>query len=662
MKLKNSAQRNILAGPRRVAMVGVVAGVATMAILVFSFTKVQAVASGMSEVVSGISQSIIVKALSGIKMPSSASVESETAANKAGSWQSAGAHLPINYDVSSLSGKVQYVATNGNDGNSGNVSAPYATLAKAYATSSANDTIVLRGGEYRQGNITITPAKPVKVIAYPGETPVFNGASKVSGGWTDEGALKYRSYSAMPVTNGSGINFTSGQNLAGAGDGKFPDQAWVGATQLKQVQTKGAVSAGTFYVEGGRLYMAASDIAKGNVEVSSLRNFMSIQAPGTVLEGIKVTRYSNSANDYGVIKLNGSADKVLIRNVELTDAAFIAMTISGGGDLNDGTTLKNVTIANSNWMGVNPNYTDNLTFDQVLITNMNQWNEFTYSPQSGAIKTSRTRYTKVIDSQIRDNKSHGVWFDQSNYDAQVAGNVITDNAGSAVFFEISDNLLLINNYIRTLPSGDRAVKLAGSSGLKLINNTIVGGADPIGIYVDNRSKPGCANPAQPLCANSYGSDRDTVRPYLASMDWMPRLDMMVNNIIVYPKGAGYCGVVTTVCITQSNSGANAPLNMVIHSKTVISGNVYANGTGTIVATPVGKYATPSSFAAAMAKAPVNMSNLEENSLQGDSYVASDGTPTEKLYVLHSKAAGVPTNATINKYLPADTKHYGAVFK
>ncbi len=579
----------------------------------------------------------------------------------------AGAHLPISYSIASLSGTVRYVATNGNDSGNGTDSSPYATLAKAYSAAAAGDTIVIRGGTYRQGNITIAANKPVRIIAYPGEIPVFNGATTASDGWTNEGSLQSRAYTAMPVTSGSGINFPGGQNLTGAGDGKFPDQAWVGSTQLKQVQGKGAVSDGTFAVEGGRLYMTASDVAKGSVEVSNLRNFMSIQAPGTTLEGIKVTRYSNSAGDYGVIKLNGSADKTLLKNVNISDTSFIAVTISGGSDTNNGTMFKNVTISSSNWMGVNPTYTDNLTFDSVDIHGMNQWGEFSYSPQSGAIKTSRTQHTKVLNSRITDNKSHGLWFDQSNYDVQVAGNTITGNLGSSVFFEISDNLTLANNYIVSPANGDRAVKLAGSSGLKLINNTIIGGSDPIGIYTDSRSKPGCADASQPLCANSYGSDRDSVHPHQATMDWVPRLDMMVNNIIAYPKGAGYCGVTTAVCITQKNGGANIPLSTIIHQadslrpKTVISGNVYANGSGTIISTPAGKYTTPSAFSAAMVSA-VNISGLEAGAWYGSTYVGNDGTPTGALTALSDQATAIPTDATINQYLPAGTKHYGVTFR
>lgn len=498
---------------------------------------------------------------------------------------------------------------------------------------------------------------------------MFNGAQAVSSGWTTEGLLQYHAYTEMPVTDGSGISFTTGQNLAGDGVGKYPDQAWVGATQQQQVSAKGSVTAGKFWVDSAnnRLYMTAADVAKGSVEISQNRTLFNIQAAGTTLEGFKAIRYSNTASDYGAIKFSDAADNGTMRNVEVSDTAFIAVMF-GAGSINNASKMENVTVAYSNWMGVSTMYTDNFTMDGVYIHNMNQWGEFTYSPQSGALKTSRTRYSKVLNSRIENNRSHGIWFDQSNYDAQVANNVITGNLGSSLFFEISDNLLLINNYITSPSNGDRAVKLAGSSGLKLINNTIVGGADPVGIYVDNRSIPGCSNPASALCANSYSSDRDSVRPFLSTMTWIPRLDIMLNNIIVYPRAAGYCGTATGVCITRTNGSANVPINTVIHqtdsvsARTVIDGNVYANGTGNIINTHIGNYTTTSAFAAAMAGSPVNISGFEAAGRYGNTYVNADGSPTAALAALHSQAVAVPTNAVINQYIPAGTKHYGVTSK
>jgi hypothetical protein len=585
----------------------------------------------------------------------------------------AGAQLPITYDLNSLPGTKRYVATNGNDttGN-GTIGAPYATLKQAITVAASGDSIVVRGGVYRNGNNTdnIPANKTLRITAYPGEIPIFNGAQTATTGWTTEGSMQYRTYTPMPVTDASGISFSTGQNLTGDGVGKFPDQAFVGNTQLRQVTAKTSVVEGTFWVDSAnnRIYLSSTDVAKGGVEVSNLMVFLTINSPNSLLEGIKVIRYSNTANNYGLLRLVASADNTIIRNVELSESAWQATQLAGGdgGNLLNGVLFQNVTISRCNWMGVGATYTDNFVMDKVVISDMNQFDEFAYAPQSGALKTSRTRYTVVKNSEIINNHSHGLWFDQSNVDVDVANNRIVDNLGSGVFFEISDDLLLINNYIKAT-GGARATRLAGSSGLKIINNTVVGGADVMGIFADTRSFPGCADPTQPLCAESYSSDRDTVRTRPATLDWMPRVDLMYNNIIAYSTNAGWCGNVT-MCMSSYSSPVYGAIQTIIHlaepargiPQTFIDHNIYANGTNKLINANNLQYSTLSSFTTAMAGSPVLIGGIEANSKAGNSWVNPDGSPTSTLSAIHNQAVPIPIETNINQYISAGTRHYGVL--
>ncbi len=595
----------------------------------------------------------------------------------------AGAQLPISYDLGLVTGTVRYVAPNGSDTAAGTQAAPFATLNKGITSlGTGGGTVVVRGGTYRQGNI-IMPAKtgstvnqPIRILAYPGEIPIFNGA-KTTSGWTSEGSLKYISgYTPQPATAGSGIDFPSGANLNGAGIGKYPDQAWVNNTQLQQVSAKTDVNNDSkFWVDipNNRLYLSAANADTNKVEVSGLDGFLDGRAVGTVLEGIRVMRYSNSANDYGVIKFSGTASNAQLRNVEVIDTAFIAVMYGDtSGSINANGLLKNVTISGSNWMGVSASITDDFTMDAVKVIGLDPYDEFSSSPQSGALKTSRTWRTKVINSEILDNKSHGLWFDQSNYQVVVANSTFSGNTGSTVFFEISDDLLFINNYVKA--GGGEALKIAGSSGVKLINNTLVGGKNILGIYTDSRSVPGCvSSSANCLGASNYSSDRDAVHTRPVTLDWMPRIDLMINNIIAHPTSSQYCGT-NAVCITESNPPASAALNTIIHKadasrgipQTQMNGNVYANGTaGTnqiIWASSAGNWKTLPLFISAMQNAPVGIPNLESNGQYGNSWVNADGSPSTSLLGIHSQAFAVPTNAIINQYIPAGTKHYGVTFK
>ncbi|MCA9581751.1 MAG: right-handed parallel beta-helix repeat-containing protein, partial [Myxococcales bacterium] len=579
-----------------------------------------------------------------------------------------GAKLPITYALGAVGGTKLFVATNGSNSNSGTENSPLATLSTAIGKvgSGQSATIVIRGGEYPQGETLLPSNRTIRIIAYPGEVPVFRGSQKLTSGWTTEGNLKWHAYTPRPVTDGSGISFSSGQNLAGNKVGKYPDQAWIGQTELRQVPSKGEIVANTFWVDSGnkRIYMLSSDVNKGNVEASDLAWFLRVSAKNATIEGIRIERFSNTASDYGVIRFESAADDSVLRHVELFDASFLTLSYGGSaGDILQGALLDHVTIGGSNWMGVNTSYVDDVVLQSVKITNLNPFGEFTTSPQSGALKTSRCRRVRVLDSEISDNQSHGLWFDQSNLDVDVAGNVIVDNNGSAVFFEISDDFLLINNYVKS-DGGNRAVKLAGSSGIKLINNTIVGGADPVGIYTDNRSKPGCADPNQPLCENSYGSDRRSAATRPATLDWMPRLDLMVGNIIAYPSASGYCGGSAAVCVTSSNANASAPIETILHGeepgrgipRTRIDGNVYANGNSSIVRVSTGNYSSTGAWSAAAAGAPISLSGIDSNSKHGNSYVNADGSATVQLD--HSEALPIATDTEINQYISAGTRHYG----
>lgn len=120
-----------------------------------------------------------------------------------------------------------YVATNGNDSWSGRLAAPnadgtdgpFATLERAQSAMRATgirDTYV-RGGTYAMAHtVTLTGAdNGVRIMAYPGETPVFSGGERV-GGFTAIGGGLY----AAP-TSATGLDLFIGgvrQKVAQTGD------------------------------------------------------------------------------------------------------------------------------------------------------------------------------------------------------------------------------------------------------------------------------------------------------------------------------------------------------------------------------------------------------------------------------------------------------------
>lgn len=608
---------------------------------------------------------------------------------------SAGAKLPISYSLSALTGTVRYAKPSGSTTSACTASDP-CTIARAVSqTTVANSTIVLYGGIYRgEANIQISGAgrDGLRLIAYPGQTPEIRGsveiASSSSSEWVAEGNFRYRAYVPRPFQNGGGVNFgdlADMTNLSGDGVGRYADQAWIGATALKQTLNKSTLVDGQFYVDRttNRLYMTANDAAKNGIEISRPGNptvadrdrLFQILSARVTIEGLKINRFSANANDYGAITLESTASNATILNTELSDMPFEAVHTG----LNDNILMKNVTIKNIAWQAVNANQTDNFTFDSVKITDTDPFDEFTSSPASGALKTSRTRNTKILNSHIANNKSHGLWFDQSNINVAVVKNFIKDNYGAGVFFEISDGLTLANNYIAAPASGaGQPVKMAGSSGLRLVNNTIVGGADPFGIYIDSRSGAACATDKSGCLPGVQTWSGDRQGRFAASigttMDWMPRIDVMVNNIVAYPRTTSFCSSQTVgLCIMLSHSsGASTTLDKVIHKadttrnipQTIIDGNVYANGTANIIRDGIKSYTGVASWTTSLAGSPVLIPGLDANGKSGNSWVDADGTPTDALVAANSTAYRIPTytgtNAVINQYVPAGTQQFGAL--
>ena len=98
--------------------------------------------------------------------------------------------LPLRLAASEtrVGGRVLHVAPHGKDEDGparGTFEHPFATLPHAYARAAAGDTILMRGGTYgfegaQSGWILAggggTPGAPVKIVSYPGQTPIIDGA------------------------------------------------------------------------------------------------------------------------------------------------------------------------------------------------------------------------------------------------------------------------------------------------------------------------------------------------------------------------------------------------------------------------------------------------------------------------------------------------------
>jgi hypothetical protein len=83
--------------------------------------------------------------------------------------------------------KTIYVAPGGKETNSGSVNAPFKTIQQAVNAALQGDTIIVRGGTYRETVSTSrsgTAAAPITIASYKGETVTVSGADVITDEWT----------------------------------------------------------------------------------------------------------------------------------------------------------------------------------------------------------------------------------------------------------------------------------------------------------------------------------------------------------------------------------------------------------------------------------------------------------------------------------------------
>ncbi|WP_456503586.1 right-handed parallel beta-helix repeat-containing protein [Arthrobacter sp. UYCu723] len=447
-----------------------------------------------------------------------------------------------------------FVASSGSDTASGRIGAPLRTLQQAVRSAPAGGTIVLRGGDYHE---SVMPENNKKLIIqnYPGEAAWLDG-SEVIKGWTKSGNAWVRAdwntnFDASPTyRRGAADNTVPGWSFISALHpmAAHPDQVWIGGAAQKQVGSRGAVTAGTFYVDlaGKRLYVG-SDPASQTVRASTLNKAISLRADGSVLRGVGVRRYAPSVPDMGAIEVSQLAANGLVENVVTTDNATTGLTV-GAPNVD----LRRVTSSNNGFLGIHSVYADHLLADGVRVTN-NNTEHFNQTPAAGGYKITRSRDVTVTNSAFLNNDGTGLWMDESVYNLAVTNNVISDNRRHGLVVEISDTAVVANNRMRG--NARNGVYLINTGHVAVWNNTIVGNQNGIHVAQDQRS---AAN------RGTAGHDPRQVNPD-PTMPWISQDIRISNNIVsAGPDAAGQ--LLAVVDQTGKKTGQQMGV--------VVNGNLY----------------------------------------------------------------------------------------
>ncbi|GAB4300228.1 MAG: hypothetical protein Fur0025_39710 [Oscillatoriaceae cyanobacterium] len=112
-----------------------------------------------------------------------------------------------------------FVSTTGNDANSGTIFQPFRTIQKAAELAQPGQTIYIRGGTYREGNIRPTnngtANAPITFTAYNDEDVIISGADPITN-WTQHNQNIYKAPMTRDLGLGNNQIFADGQMMVEA--------------------------------------------------------------------------------------------------------------------------------------------------------------------------------------------------------------------------------------------------------------------------------------------------------------------------------------------------------------------------------------------------------------------------------------------------------------
>jgi parallel beta-helix repeat protein len=355
------------------------------------------------------------------------------------------------------------VSPSGSDSAAGTLAAPLATLGAAVSRATAGSTVVLRAGVYNQSVVIPASKTGITIQAYPREAVWFDGSrpitswSRTGSTWTTTGWSTFFDNTLDGIADNP--LFVGAANPLAA----RADQVFVNGAQLTQVATSSAVVAGTFAVnQSAKTITIGTDPQGKEVRASNLTQAIYSTAEKTTLQGFGVRRYATPYNVHGAVRLGAQGSTA--RNLVLQDDATTGIQVAG-----DAMTLDHLTVTNNGMQGVaaNRSYGFSLT-NSILSGNNSQ--QFNSVPVSGGLKITRSRGVTVSNNDVTDNKSFGLWFDESCYDVTVTGNTVTGNGLHGIELEISQHAIVADNVVTG--NAKSGIRLLDTGDTQIVNNDI----------------------------------------------------------------------------------------------------------------------------------------------------------------------------------------------
>jgi len=269
----------------------------------------------------------------------------------------------------------------------------------------------------------------------------------------------------------------------------FPEELFVDGERQQTVGSVEEVTDGTWYFDyDADTIHLGTDPSGSTVETSVVPFAFGGEGIRDVsIEGLVIEHYANRAQ-MGAIHGEGTRNWT-VRNV---DASFNHGT---GIRLGPGWLVSNCRVTNNGQMGVSGNGEQHDEAAIVVRNNEIAQNKvlgYDWEWEGGGTKFSRTVNIVFEHNWVHDNIGPGPWFDIDNRDAVIRSNLIENNTGVGIHYEISYGAEIYWNEVRGNGGENEdygsGVFVSNSSDVAVFENLLAGNFDEIYAVQDERGE------------------------------------------------------------------------------------------------------------------------------------------------------------------------------
>lgn len=353
-----------------------------------------------------------------------------------------------------------YVATEGDDlAGDGTSRAPYRSIQRAVSAAPDGATVVVRGGVYHE-SVQWT-GKRLTLQPYRDDQVWLSGSRPVSEWVAADGRWRAPGWTAVFDRQTPPEALDRSRPLAA-----WPEMVFRDGQQLEQVAAADQVDADSFYVDlPGRALIIGGDPTGHRLEAADLERALTLRdAAGSVVRGLGFRRYATSFHQVAAVV--GFSDGLTFDRDVFEDNAIAGLSMIKSNDLK----VTRSAMRGNGQMGLHAHRVRGLLVAGNWLDHNNVAG-FEWQFAQGGMKITEGHDMTWTGNLASDNEGDGMWCDINCTNVSIVRNVLLDNQGRGVKYEISADGVIASNVAKGNAGG---VLVNESSDVAVYNNFVSG--------------------------------------------------------------------------------------------------------------------------------------------------------------------------------------------